>query len=95
MGFALYTRAGPAKLSLEKENTMANVLTYSLGYSISDKKFLFNYTLEGDNAAHQIFPTAEEFIALAKMFSKAGSVSFNANGNFFVTDFQNVGSGNF
>ena len=74
---------------------MAKVQTYSLGYSLSDKRFLFNYTLEGDNAAHQIFPTAEEFIALARMFSQASAVTFNTNGNFFVTDFQNVGSGGF
>jgi hypothetical protein len=67
------------------------VESYSLGYSIKDKKFLFNYNLEGDKAVYQIFPTAEEFIGLADMFRNEGPVNFNSTGNYFTTDSEAVG----
>jgi len=61
------------------------VANYNLGYSIPTKQFLFYYTLAGDNQVHQLFPSAEEFIALADMFRNNSPISFNTDGQYFVS----------
>ena len=67
-----------------------NVLTYSFGYTIPTKQFLFNYTLDGEDAAHQIFITAEESVALADMFQNHGPISFNTAASSFASAFRNA-----
>jgi hypothetical protein len=41
------------------------VENYSLGYSIPKKEFYCYYALVGEGTVHQIFPSPQEFIALA------------------------------
>ena len=64
---------------------------YSLGYDIPNKKFLFDYQLEGSGTVQQIFPSPEEFVGLAEMFRTAGAVNFNTDGNYFATALKKVG----
>ena len=70
-----------------------NVVSYNLGFSIADKQFLFYFALEGAPAISQIDVTPEQFVALADMFRNEGPVSFNSDGNYFVTASENVGEG--
>jgi hypothetical protein len=67
--------------------TMAwkRVLSYMLGYGVKEKQFYLYYTLEGETAAHQIFPTPQAFIALADMFRHEGPINYNDAGDYFVT----------
>ncbi len=58
---------------------------YNLGYNIQLKQFYLYYELEGENSAHQILPSPEEFLALSDMFRNEGSISFNTEGQYFVT----------
>jgi hypothetical protein len=67
-----------------------NVLTYSFGYTIPTKQFIFNYTLDGESVAHQIFITAEESVALADMFQNHGPISFNTAASSFASAFRNA-----
>jgi hypothetical protein len=69
------------------------VAWYSLGFNIANKACYFYYGLEGDSNAYQIFVSAQEMLALADMFRNEGSVSFNTDGNYFVTDQEKVGEG--
>ena len=62
-----------------------SVASYNLGYSIPKKQFLFYYTLAGDNQTHQLFPSAQEFTALADMFRNNAPISFNTDGQYFVS----------
>ena len=67
------------------------VANYALGYSIPKKQFYFYYWLVGDNAAYQIFPSSQEFLALADMFRNEGPINFNTNGNYFASASEQVG----
>ena len=53
-----------------------SVASYNLGYSIPNKQFLFYYTLAGDNQVHQLFPSAQEFMALADMFRNNAQLQY-------------------
>ena len=64
-----------------------------LGYSIVDKHFFFYFQLDNDPSVRQIFVSAEEQLALADMFRNEGPVSFNSDGNYFVTAAEPVGEG--
>jgi hypothetical protein len=66
------------------------VVNYSLGYSIPNKQFLFYYTLQGGSGTNQLFPTAEEFMALADMFGNEGPINFDTVGNYFVSAAKQV-----
>ncbi len=68
-----------------------HVANYYLGYSLSKKQFYFYYSLEGENVVHQFFPTAEEFIALGDMFRNEGPISYNTDGQYFITGPEQVG----
>jgi hypothetical protein len=80
-------------LPLPKEDIMAwlRVENYWLGYSIPKKQFYFYYKLQGDPAAYQFFPAAEEFSALADMFRNEGPINFNTDGKYFVTAAEEIG----
>lgn len=67
------------------------VTNYMLGYSVAKREFYFYYTLKGDSAAYQIFPTANEFVALADMFRNEGPITFNTDGQYFVSAAEQVG----
>ena len=67
------------------------VENYCLGYSLPKKQFYFYYKLRGEAAVHQIFPTPEEFSALADMFRNEGTINFNTDGNYFVTAAEQIG----
>lgn len=67
------------------------VANYHLGYSIPKKQFYFYYTLVGENLTYQIFPTAEEFVALGDMFRNEGPINFNTDGKYFVSAAEQVG----
>jgi hypothetical protein len=67
------------------------VQKYALGFSMPKKQFFFYYWLVGDSSAYQIFPAAEEFIALGDMFRNEGPISLNTDGNYFVTAGEQVG----
>ena len=69
----------------------STVQWYSLGYSVQDREFFFYYGLDGDSSAYQIFVSAAEAAALGDMFRNEGPVSFNSDGNYFVTDQERVG----
>jgi len=66
---------------------------YSLGFSVPDKQCFFYYGLEGQPEAYQLFVSAQEMMALADMFRNEGSVSWNSDGEYFVTDAEKVGEG--
>jgi hypothetical protein len=67
------------------------VVNYMLGYSVVNKQFYFYYTLQGETVTHQIFPSPEEFIALADMFRNEGPINFNTVGKYFVSAAEQVG----
>lgn len=70
------------------------VANYNLGYSIPNKQFYFYYfyyTLVGDNVTYQIFPSPQEFVALADMFRNEGPMNFNTDGKYFVSAAEQVG----
>jgi hypothetical protein len=67
------------------------VARYSLGYNIVAREFYFYYRLEGETGMQQIFPSPEEFLALADMFTDEGPVNLNIDGNYFVTATELVG----
>jgi hypothetical protein len=67
------------------------VADYHLGYSILKKQFFFYYTLVGESLTHQIFPTPEEFIALADMFRNEGPINFNTDGKYFISAAEQIG----
>ena len=69
----------------------SSVQWYALGFNIADRQFYFYYSLAGDSSAYQIFVSAEEMTALADMFRNEGPVSFNSDGNYFVTAAEQVG----
>ncbi len=70
-----------------------NVDKYYLGYNVAGKQFYFYYHLQGETVVNQFFPTPQEFIALADMFRNEGPISFNTDGNYFVTSPEAVGEG--
>ena len=70
-----------------------NVVSYNLGFSIADRQFLFYFSLNDAPTVQQIDVTPEQFVALADMFRNEGPVSFNSDGNYFVTASENVGEG--
>ena len=43
--------------------------------------------------AYQLFVSAQEMMALADMFRNEGPVSWNSDGEYFVTDAEKVGEG--
>ena len=65
--------------------TWKTVERYSLGYDIQLKQFYVYYELEGDNTAHQISTSPPEFLSLSDMFRNEGPISFNVEGQYFVT----------
>jgi len=67
------------------------VANYSLGYSIPKKQFYFYYTFVGENTTYQIFPSPQEFLALADMFRNEGPINFNSDGSYFVSAAEQVG----
>ncbi|HEX5716401.1 MAG TPA: hypothetical protein VF179_09590 [Thermoanaerobaculia bacterium] len=67
------------------------VENYWLGYSLTKKQFYFYYKIEGDGSAHQIFPTPQEFTALADMFRNEGPINFNTEGKYFVSAAEQIG----
>jgi hypothetical protein len=67
------------------------VANYNLGYSIPNKQFYFYYTLVGESTTYQIFPSAQEFLALADMFRNEGPMNFNTDGKYFVSAAEQVG----
>ncbi len=67
------------------------VVDYHLGYSIPKRQCSFYYKLDGENVVHQFAPSAEEFMALADMFRNEGPISFNTDGQYFVTAAGPVG----
>ena len=64
---------------------------YYLGYSIAQKQFYFYYQLQGETSVKQFFVTPEAFVALGDMFRNEGPISFNTDGNYFVTAPEAVG----
>jgi hypothetical protein len=66
---------------------------YCLGYNLATKQFYFYYQLQGETTITQFFPSAQEFIALADMFRNEGPISYNTDGNYFVTAPGAVGEG--
>jgi len=67
------------------------VENYILGYSLSKKQFYFYYKIKNENRVHQIFPSPEEFVALADMFRNEGPIHYNTTGNYFVTATEEIG----
>jgi hypothetical protein len=74
-----------------KHMAWKRVVRYNLGYSIPRREFLFYYQFEGETSVTQIFPTPEEFLALADMFRNERPINFNTDGNYFVTGSEPVG----
>lgn len=66
---------------------------YHLGFNTVSKQFYFYYKFTGESAAQQIQVNATEFRALADMFRNEGPISFNTDGNYFVTGPEAVGEG--
>jgi hypothetical protein len=71
----------------------STVSNYRLGYSVVSKQFLFYFELENDSSVRQLFVSAEELLALGDMFRNEGPVSYNSDGNYFVTGAEPVGEG--
>jgi hypothetical protein len=71
----------------------STVSNYRLGYSVVSKQFLFYFELENESSVRQLFVSAEELLALADMFRNEGPVSYNSDGNYFVTGAEPVGEG--
>ena len=70
---------------------MERVANYNLGYSIPNKQFFFYYTLVGENQTYQLFPSAQEFMALADMFRNEGPMNFNTDGKYFISAAEQIG----
>jgi hypothetical protein len=66
---------------------------YYLGYNLGTKQYYFYYRFVSETTVQQIFPSAQEFMALADMFRNEGPISFNTTGNYFVTAPEAVGEG--
>jgi hypothetical protein len=71
----------------------SSVESYALGFRTTDQQFFFYYTLSGEQVTHQIFVSADEMAALADMFRNEGPVSYNSDGDYFVTNAELVGEG--
>jgi hypothetical protein len=69
------------------------VENYHLGYNWLERQFYFYYKFQGEATVNQIFPSPEELIALADMFRNEGPISYNTDGDYFVTDPEAVGEG--
>jgi hypothetical protein len=67
------------------------VENYWLGYSLPKKQFYFYYKLTTENTVYQIFPSPQEFMALADMFRNEGPINFNTDGSYFVSAAEQVG----
>ncbi len=67
------------------------VENYWLGYSPPKKQFYFYYKLAGDNSVIQIFPTPQDFVALADMFRNEGPINFNTDGQYFISAAEEIG----
>lgn len=61
------------------------VENYNLGYNVQTKQFYFYYQLEGEDAIHQISPSAEDFLGLSDMFRHEKAISFSMDGQYFIT----------
>jgi hypothetical protein len=64
---------------------------YYLGYNAGTKQFMFYYSLQGDAAVRQFFPDPPAFVALSEMFRNEGPISYNTDGDYFVTGPEAVG----
>ena len=64
---------------------------YYLGYNTISKQFYFYYKLAGETSVTQIFPTPQEFMALADMFRNEGPINFNTDGSYFVSAAEQIG----
>ena len=67
------------------------VESYWLGYSLATKQFSFYYKLAGESSVQQIFPTSEEYLALADMFRNEGPINFNTDGQYFISAAEEIG----
>ncbi len=67
------------------------VQNYNLGYNIPKNQFYFYYSLVGETTTYQIFPSPQEFLALADMFRNEGPINFNTVGKYFVSAAEQVG----
>lgn len=61
------------------------VENYWLGYSIEKNQFYLYYKLFDDKQVHQIYPGAQEFLALADMFRNEEHINYNTEGRYFVS----------
>ena len=64
---------------------------YWLGYSVAKKQFYFYYSLRGESVVYQIFPSPDEFSALADMFRNEGPMNFNTENKYFVSAAEEIG----
>jgi hypothetical protein len=62
-----------------------------LATAVPKKQFYFYYTLQGELGPHQFFPTPDEVMALADMFRNEGPISFNTDGQYFISAAEQVG----
>jgi hypothetical protein len=69
------------------------VENYYLGYNVVERQFYFYYKFKGEGSVNQHSPSPEEFVALADMFRNEGPITYNTDGNYFVTDPEAVGEG--
>jgi hypothetical protein len=63
----------------------AKVESYSFGFRTSDKKFWMYFTLQGANAATQVFLTPSQFTAAAALFGAATGVNYETSGKYFAS----------
>ncbi len=68
-----------------------NVDSYTVGYNIGTKQFIFYYQLHGESVIHSINPSAQDFIGLTTMFKNETTISFNTDGNYFASGPEPVG----
>ena len=61
------------------------VVSYSFGFSETNKKFWLYYTLQGSGTVTQVFVTAAQFNAIAAMFASATSIDYETSANYFAT----------
>jgi len=66
------------------------VQNYMLGYNIPKNVFYFYYSLAGETTIYQIFPSAQDFLALADMFRNERPINFNTDGKYFVSAAEQV-----
>lgn len=67
------------------------VESYWLGYSLATRQFYFYYKLVGESSVEQIFPTPQEFLALADTFRNEGPINFNTDGQYFISAAEEIG----